>query len=161
MKKFKSAIILANLILLIGYLLFSVWQKERILSGGKLLLLELAPVDPRSLMQGDYMSLRYNIGEGESINEIPRHGFCVVGVQADGVAHKIRLQRDRSPLAEGEYLIPYKTGKFTLMFGAESFFFQEGQAEKFEKAKYGGLKVDESGNSLLVGLFDENKREIR
>jgi uncharacterized membrane-anchored protein len=77
------------------------------------------------------------------------------------VAHKIRLQKDRSPLAEGEYLIPYKTSKFTLMFGAESFFFQEGQAEKFEKAKYGGLKVDESGNSLLVGLFDENKREIR
>jgi len=32
---------------------------ERILSDGRVLLLELAPVDPRSLMQGDYMALQF------------------------------------------------------------------------------------------------------
>ncbi|MFX7329222.1 GDYXXLXY domain-containing protein, partial [Acinetobacter baumannii] len=34
-------------------------QKEMLLKEGQLVLLPLAPVDPRSLMQGDYMALRY------------------------------------------------------------------------------------------------------
>ncbi|KIG15596.1 putative membrane protein [Enhygromyxa salina] len=36
-------------------------QKERVLSTGQTVLLPLAPVDPRSLMQGDYMILRYEL----------------------------------------------------------------------------------------------------
>ncbi|MGL5293385.1 MAG: GDYXXLXY domain-containing protein, partial [Aeromonas sp.] len=35
----------------------AVWHHERALSQGEVVLLELAPVDPRSLMQGDYMRL--------------------------------------------------------------------------------------------------------
>src|SRR5690606_19512775 len=34
---------------------------ERTLRDGQLVLLELAPVDPRSLMQGDYMALRFAV----------------------------------------------------------------------------------------------------
>lgn len=37
----------------------------------------------------------------------------------------------------------------------ESFFFEEGQGEVYEKAVYGGLRVDEAGNSILVGLYNE------
>ena len=48
----------------------------------------------------------------------------------------------------------------SINIGAESYFFQEGDAEKFEKAVYGGLRVDNKGNSVLVGLFDENKKQI-
>jgi len=44
--------------------------------------------------------------------------------------------------------------------GAESFFFEEGQAEKYEKATYGALKVDHKGNSILVGLYNENLDKI-
>jgi uncharacterized membrane-anchored protein len=40
--------------------------------------------------------------------------------------------------------------------GAESYFFEEGQAEVYAVAKYGGIKIDNAGNSLLVGLFDED-----
>lgn len=161
MKNYKVAIILLNLLLLAGYFIFSIRQKERVLSDGKLVLLELAPVDPRSLMQGDYMSLRYKIGEDVPFDSIPRHGFCVVSLQPDGVARKVRFQEGRTPLAAGEYLLPYKNGRSMLYFGAESYFFQEGQAAKFEQARYGGLKIDERGNSLLVGLYDEQRREIR
>ena len=63
MKKYKWAIIVVNLILLLAYFNYSVFQKERILKDGKLILLELAPVDPRSLMQGDYMELWYKISD--------------------------------------------------------------------------------------------------
>jgi uncharacterized membrane-anchored protein len=52
----KSAIaILLNLLLLLGYFNWSALQKEETLAKGRLVLLELAPVAPRSLMQKDYM----------------------------------------------------------------------------------------------------------
>ena len=55
MKKYSRILIIANLILLLGYFNWSVYKKEQTLKDGQLILLQLAPVDPRSLMQGDYM----------------------------------------------------------------------------------------------------------
>ena len=61
MSKTKKIFLLLNLVLVIGYINWAVAVKEKTLGNGKLLLLELAPVDPRSLMQGDYMRLDYQI----------------------------------------------------------------------------------------------------
>ena len=161
MKKYKWIIILINLIILLG--LFNNWiiKKETLLSDGKLILLELAPVDPRSLMQGDYMRLRYAISENINYDSIYKRGFCVVKLEETGIAKKVRIQDDRTPINEKEYLIEYTSkGWRGINIGAESFFFQEGEAEKYENAKYGGLKVDNQGNSLLIGLYDENRIKI-
>ncbi|UYO75286.1 GDYXXLXY domain-containing protein [Halomonas qinghailakensis] len=38
---------------------WAIWQKEHHLAEGEIVYLELAPVDPRSLMQGDYMALSF------------------------------------------------------------------------------------------------------
>ena len=71
MKKYNRILIIVNLILLLGYFNWSVFQKEQTLKDGQLVLLPLAPVDPRSLMQGDYMSLNYEVNSSSSalINE--------------------------------------------------------------------------------------------
>ena len=161
MKKYKWIIILVNLIILLGLFNNSIIKKETLLSDGKLILLELAPVDPRSLMQGDYMRLRYAISENINYDSIYKRGFCVVKLEETGIAKKVRIQDDRTPINEKEYLIEYTSkGWRGINIGAESFFFQEGEAEKYENAKYGGLKVDNQGNSLLIGLYDENRIEI-
>ncbi|HMT00386.1 MAG TPA: GDYXXLXY domain-containing protein, partial [Saprospiraceae bacterium] len=78
MKNIKWWIILINLILLLVYFNGSIISKEDLLKNGKLILLELAPVDPRSLMQGDYMSLRYKISEGLKSDSLAKQGYCVV-----------------------------------------------------------------------------------
>ena len=39
-----------------------IWQREQLLGSGRVVILELAPVDPRSLMQGDYMALTFAAG---------------------------------------------------------------------------------------------------
>ncbi|MFT6791681.1 MAG: hypothetical protein ACJA04_000891 [Cellvibrionaceae bacterium] len=44
-------------ILVLGVLNYGIYQKQKIKDHGEIVLLELAPVDPRSLMQGDYMRL--------------------------------------------------------------------------------------------------------
>jgi uncharacterized membrane-anchored protein len=161
MKKYKWIIILINLIILLGLFNNSILQKEELLTAGQLVLLELAPVDPRSLMQGDYMRLRYAISDNINSERISKRGFCVVKLEENGIAKKVRIQENKTPINNNEFLIEYTLKEWrNINIGAESYFFQEGEADKYENAKYGGIKVDSQGNSLLIGLYDENLKRI-
>ena len=161
MKKYKWIIILVNLIILLVLFNNSVLQKEELLSDGQLVLLELAPVDPRSLMQGDYMRLGYAISDNINSDSISKRGFCVVTLEENGIARKVRIQENKTPVNDNEFLLEYTSRKWGgINIGAESYFFQEGEAAKYENAKYGGIKVDDQGNSLLIGLYDENRKKI-
>lgn len=162
MKKYKTAIILLNLLLLILYFNYSVVKKEDILKKGQLVLLKLAPVDPRSLMQGDYMDLSYEIVQNVGNENKSKRGYYVVNLDSNGLAQRVRLQKEPTPKKEGEYLIKYTlSNSGNIHIGAESYFFQEGHARKYEKAKYGGLKIDDKGNSVLTGLYDESQQLIQ
>src|SRR5690554_3642735 len=57
----ERAAIVAALCLVLAVACYLVYGFERTLRDGQLVLLELAPVDPRSLMQGDYMALRFAV----------------------------------------------------------------------------------------------------
>ncbi|GAB3414351.1 GDYXXLXY domain-containing protein [Niabella aquatica] len=161
MKKYKWFIILLNLIFLLIYFNNSVAKKEALLKNGQLILLELAPVDPRSLMQGDYMALRYKISEDIGSANITKRGYCVVLPDTNQIARRVRFQEHRTPLNKGEYLIEYTSpDQWSINIGAASFFFQEGHAARYDKAKYGGIKTDKNGNSLLTGLYDEDLKKI-
>ena len=159
-----SLLILANLIAVLAYVGHSVRQSEEILDHGQLVLLELAPVDPRSLMQGDYMRLRYAVanptGEDMNVNDVAVRGHIILRLDENGVGRRVRFQPDLTPLSPGELALPYHKNRWQLSIGAESFFFQEGRAGEFQRAKYGGLRVDGAGNAILVGLFDEERIEI-
>jgi uncharacterized membrane-anchored protein len=161
MKKYSAVIIMVNLVAFFVFFNHSIVKKEELLEQGELILLELAPVDPRSLMQGDYMWLRYTLSEDINSDSIPKRGFCVVGLDTRGIAQKKRFQKERAPLGQNEYLIEYTSqNRWNINIGAESFFFQEGEAEKYEAAEYGALKVDKMGNSILVGLYDADLKKI-
>ena len=161
MKKYKWIIILGNLFLLLYFFNNSIVKKEEILSNGKLILLKLVPVDPRSIMQGDFMRLRYDISNKIDIDNIPKRGFCVIKLDSAGIAYRVRLQEDKSPKNEGELLIEYTSGYSDINIGAESYFFEEGKSKKYISAKYGGVRVDNEGNSVLVGLYDEYLNRIK
>jgi len=162
MKKYKWIVILTNLIIVIGIFNYSVIDKEKTISDGILILLELAPVDPRSLMQGDYMRLEYKISEmrSDEIQFIPTSGYCIVLIDNNGVASIRRYQDSPDPLNNNEHPIKYRKNGRSINIGAESYFFQEGEDMKFNQAKYGGLRVDKKGNSVLTGLYDKNRQKI-
>ena len=158
--------IVANLIAIVLFLVYTTYQKEEILHSGTLILLELIPSDPRSLIQGDYMDLRYLISSPEQLPQrgekgSERKGYCVVEREENGVAVLKRYQLHPTPLAEDEFLIAYKRSASRVSLGAESYFFEEGSQEKFLDARYGGLKVDAKGNSILIGLYDVHKNLIQ
>ena len=164
MSKLKRIIILVNLALLLIYINWSIAAKERTLDNGRLVLLELAPVDPRSLMQGDYMRLNYAIADTmRTESGIAKRGYCIVTLDSDNVAQFVRVQKDPEPLKNGEQLIKYFSDGNRLIsvhLGAESYFFEEGSGRKYEAAKYGGLKIDSEGNSILVGLYNDEYKLI-
>lgn len=154
-------VIILNLLALLIYFGYAIVAKEALLKDGQLVLLELAPLDPRSLIQGDYMTLRYKISENADAKDIPKRGYCVIHLDSNGIASKARFQQHKSPLSRHEHLIEYtRPDRWNINIGAESFFFEEGQAEKYGKAKYGGVKVDKNGNSLLMALYDEKLQKI-
>lgn len=160
MSKTKKIFLLLNLVLVIGYINWAVAVKEKTLVDGKLLLLELAPVDPRSLMQGDYMRLDYQINRlPDDRKKLNKRGFCIVKIDSTGIAQRIRFQANIQPLGAEEIAVKYYSNgneNFTrIHIGAESYFFEEGTAKKYEQAKFGGLKVDAEGNTVLVGLYDD------
>ena len=127
-----------------------------------MILLELTPVDPRSLMQGDYMILSYQIADEVMEKRIPTKGYCVVRLDSNQVAKRVRFQKKQTPLYQDEHLIEYTSPDFwTVNIGAESFFFQEGEAAKYDKAKYGGLRIDKHGNSVLIGLYSQDLKLIK
>jgi len=159
MTKYKTPLLLLNLLVLIIYFNWSILQKEKTLAVDTFALFELAPVDPRSLMQGDYMDLSYKIAR-ENRKISLRRGYCVIQLDANKVANSVRFQASTAPLDDEEYLIKYFKSGRTIRLGAESYFFEEGTAAKYEVAKYGGLKIDAQGNSILVGLYDESFRLI-
>ena len=105
------------------------------------------------------MQLRYAIAREIQPARLNKDkGNVVVSLDENHVAKFVRVHQGEN-LQEGEYLLFYrKRGEFRL--GAESFMFQEGDAKLYEKARYGELKVDASGASILVGLRGEDFKPL-
>lgn len=162
MKKYKAPLIALNLVALVVFFIYSVLHKEHTLASGRLIFLELAPVDPRSLMQGDYMRLRYRLISEMDDNVNCHAGVCAVAYNDSSIATAIKLTGvSENTLSKQECLLKYGCNDNELHLGAESYFFEEGQGEKYDSARYGGLRVDEDGNSVLIGLFDARLNQIK
>jgi len=151
-ERLRQVVLIIVACLVLGMLNVMIYQKERTLQNGKVILLELAPVDPRSLMQGDYMVLRYKLASEVRAGSLPLDGHLVVALNENGIATYRRLHTPNMSLAPDEHLLRYRRRGDNIRLGAESFFFQEGNANYYAGAKYGELRVAESGNSVLAGL---------
>jgi len=132
-----------------------IWQKENLIAHGAPVYVELAPVDPRSLMQGDYMRLNFRLPQQvqnhvEGPLSVARP-HAIARRDARGVAMVMRLD-DGTPLASDELRIELtpKNGSWVLV--SDAWFFKEGESARWAGAKYGEFRVDTSGRALLVGL---------
>lgn len=152
---FDRVMLAVGFVLAIAVPLRFVVQAEDHLATADSILLELAPVDPRSLMQGDYMRLAYALEQRVQADDPSYQGTLVVHVDEHGVATNGRLD-DGSPLAADERRLAYFLRNGRLRVGPDGFFFQEGHAKLYAHARYGELKVSEGGAAILVGLRGED-----
>jgi uncharacterized membrane-anchored protein len=154
----RQILVLVIAVLILGAINVTIYQQEQLLVSGTTLLLELAPVDPRSLIQGDYMALRYKIAD-EASHQVNKtraaDGYLVVLRDKNQQAHFKEIYDGKTPLKAREYLLRFRKRGNEIRLGAESFFFQEGQAQYYVQARYGELRVTSTGESILVGLRDK------
>jgi uncharacterized membrane-anchored protein len=158
-----KTIFITTTLLVIGTLNGLIIQKEQFLSSNESVYLELAPADPRSLMQGDYMALNYAISNAARSgmgNDGHTDGHIIVAVDERGVGQFRRIDRGEQQAAD-ERRIRFRLRGWRVRIGAESFFFQEGHGPAYAKAKYGELKVAPDGECLLVRLCDQELKEIK
>jgi uncharacterized membrane-anchored protein len=131
----------------------AIWDKENLIQSGTAVFVELAPADPRSLMQGDYMRLRFHMPGDASSDGNQRLFIPQVVARRDerGVARLLRYH-DGNALAQGEFLIDLVRKDNNWILVTDAWHFREGEAERWSKARYGEFRVRPDGKALLVGL---------
>lgn len=143
----------------------SIWQKEALIAEGRALFVELAPVDPRSLMQGDYMRLNWRLptdGEDRLRQLVTLERPHVIAMRDQrGVARLLRVTGSDAPVGPDELRIELtpKGGRWVLV--TDAWYFREGQAQRWARARYGEFRVGSDGRALLVGLADAELRPLR
>lgn len=156
MRRTLHALLAALVFAVLGW---NVWRAEALIASGDDVLLALAPVDPRSLMQGDYMRLRWDIERTPT--DLPGAERTIVLALDD---RRIgTFARHASAGAPGPGEIAFRVARARgggLAIEPHSFLFQEGTADAFAKAKFGIFRVSPDGRHLLVGLADETTRRI-
>jgi uncharacterized membrane-anchored protein len=133
---------------------YSIYAKEDVKRTGEVMYLELAPVDPRSLMQGDYMALRFAVAE-QIARQHPEGNL--VSLQLDSR----RVASMPPPDAPGSLRVRYRMRNGQVWLGTNAYFFEEGSASRFTSARYGKFRVDgQSGEAVLVALCDDQLQEL-
>jgi uncharacterized membrane-anchored protein len=158
----RKALLVAACVLVLAAVNWSIHAREALLRDGAVILLELAPVDPRSLLQGDYMALRFKVAD-DAFGRFPDRVFpdgCVVTRRGDdGVATFVRLD-DGTPLAADEIRIRYRWRAGAPQFATNAFFFEERQAPLYAGARFGEFRAAPDGEVILTGLRDAARQPL-
>ena len=146
----------------IGY---QVYSNESLLQNGETIRLELQPVDPRSLLQGDYVELNYTISELED-TYIDENGpiTIVLRKNAEGIHEfagiyqfngqwNIHYEKKHGDILLNGKVINSWNYNVQVIYGIEHFFIPEGTGLDVErKAKIAVVKVSNKGDGILEGL---------
>ena len=154
----RKWLILLCAVLILAVVNFGIWQNEKLIKNGKIVLLELAPLDPRSLMQGDYMALEFAMADAISAQltdtDTSINGQVIVELDQQRRAKFVGVDQQQ-PLADGQLRLQFRLRHGQVKLATNAFFFQEGTGEIYESAKYGLFRVGQDGNLLLTHLVDE------
>lgn len=141
-------------------------EKEALLRDGQTVYLALAPVDPRSIMQGDYMALNYEIMNKLNHDRFdstqpqpPNSGVLVIQLDSRNVGTFVRYDNGGA-LAPGEHRLKFHHTDWRAVIGAESYFISEGSGPSFDHAVYGELKVEPNGTPLIIALCDKELHRL-
>ena len=155
----RKAIALVAGLVILAFVNVGIAGRERLVTEGRVVLLRLSPVDPRSLMQGDYMRLNFEAADqafprGGGRTRDLADGRIVVATDRHGIA-TFRRFADSRPLGPGEVALRYRIRAGEPNFATNAFFFEEGQARAYERAAYGEFRVAEDGEMILTALRDD------
>ena len=150
-------------------------SKQSILERGKAVVLETVPVDPRDLLRGDYVILRYKIstldleqvksekpyyrrGEAIYLKLEPKEKFW------EATAVQSKRSADNGIYIRGKVSYCYSK-KLEVIYGIESYFVPEGEGREIERSMQGRKSsvsveaiVDSGGNALIKKVYIDKNR---
>lgn len=137
-----------------------VTREERIAHGTQVFA-RLAPRDPRSLLQGDYMALN------PALNGMLEQHYRTTGdlrallvTDKDKVVTDVQPWDGSAPATSNQHGVQLQSEHDTVVFGSDSWYFTEGDAHRWAAARYGEYRIDRNGRAWLVGLRGENLRPL-
>ena len=169
-------LVLLGLILVLGFVNWSIMKKEQHLADGDIVIIKLAPVDPRSLMQGDYMTLRFSLAN-RIYSELPKSekyrgwrrnvdatdGFVKVNLDTNKLATFDSLHESiaQDEINSNTKFLRFRVRGGQVIFATNAFFFQEGHATYYENAQYGQFRADTKGELILEAMVDDKFKIIQ
>ncbi|MDD9316128.1 GDYXXLXY domain-containing protein [Acinetobacter lactucae] len=170
MKKYFSLILaLATMLFFAALVVKNEWH----LHHSKSIFIELKPVDPRSILQGDYMALAYELhlqslkalagSESEALEQVVFNRSSVPAkIILDSQNRVVRTILDINNSFAGQRLIlKNPENRLQALYPASrSFLFAEGLAQCYEKAKYAEFKVNSKGEAILFDLRGEKLQPL-
>lgn len=131
---------------------YTIWQFERTLADGQIVNIELAPVDPRSLMQGDYMALAFAI-DRDLPDDAAQYKYAWLSLdnQQRASLHSVANDLPTDPALVAVLL---RQRDNIISIGPNAFFFAEGTADVYEQARYGQFRIAGNGKALLTVMLD-------
>jgi uncharacterized membrane-anchored protein len=125
-------------------------------------------------MQGDYMALNFaasrevtrlrlggeNRSDDDSLLGYEPDGYVMLTRDDRGVSQPLRIQPDAHPHAETEVPLRYRVRNNGVRIVTNAYFFPEGEAERYQVARYGELRVAENGEALLVRMLGEDLQPL-
>jgi uncharacterized membrane-anchored protein len=163
-------VILAALVqsAILGWMIF---DRNRLLATGREIVLPVLPVDPRSLFQGDYVRLGYDIGQ-VSLPDLPgqaerRTVYVTVQKSADGSWNRVATALTWPVSVSADQVV--LAGQMhwnNAVFGIETFFVPEGKGRELEKLVgdrkiTAAVVVDAQGKAALAGLLVDGQPAYR
>jgi uncharacterized membrane-anchored protein len=162
-----------------GALVWMIWERASLLANGREIVLDIIPVDPRSLFRGDYVILNYDVSRFENAQGVPLPQgapiYVTIGKDAAGkwqavsssASYPENVPSDQVVL-KGRVLyagtsVDGKPAPTSVKYGIESFFVPEGTGRDLEKIvgerkMSAVIAVDGSGNAGIKGLVVDGKR---
>ena len=155
------------LLVLTGGVLTSVnmkmMQYNAVLNEGESVILEIEPIDPRSLLQGDYMVLNYAILNNiERQDDFPKKFYALIQRNEQGIVDICRMSdtvpTDFSGCVPNVYL-PLKTDGWQTRLPSQDYFFPSGKEKYYSTAAYAEYRFKD-GVLLLARLLDEHLKPL-
>jgi uncharacterized membrane-anchored protein len=178
MNKITNWVLILTALLAIAYVNLNAWQSQQIKLRGEILFLELAPVDPLSLVQGQYMRLRFGIEKRydttqedyQIIQNNRGNGLAIINLDSRRIGTLTGLlapnQWKQQPHGIDTMLLQVHVqhtepeGSYVIRIQQNSFLFQENTEARYAQAKYGMFRVHKDGRYILVDLADEDLRPL-
>ncbi len=157
---FPAGLVVASWTATIALATNTISANEEVIANGRRVFIELAPRDPRSRVQGDYMALNFTAPRETQRAKHSRPDYAIATIDIRDVATVERYAD--APSRERGNEIAFRVGwqRNRPIIGTNAFYFEEGTAKDYREARFGEFRLGPEGEIILIALTDADRNRL-